>query len=381
MVCSVCHSDNITVLTDILDIPVFCNVLLKSRTEALKAPKGNIKLCSCNNCSHVFNASFKPEIMDYDQDYENSLHFSSVFNKYAENLADYIISKYNIRNKDIIDIGCGKGDFLNIICNRGNNKGTGFDKSYVPKHNDKNITFIQDFYSDKYLSYNAELILCRQVLEHIPKPGEFLNSFDKAIKSKDSSIVFFEVPNAMYTIESLGIWDLIYEHCSYFTAHSLYSLFNSYGYAVLDLKEQFSGQYLSIELSPDKSKSGNISVPVPDKSLFNKFKKEYESKIEYWQKVIASQKYEGKKIVVWSAGSKGVTFLNLVDPEGYINFVVDVSPQKQNLFVPGTGQQIISPDKLKEIKPDTVIIMNPVYELEIRNTLENIGVFCEILKA
>ena len=70
--------------------------------------------------------------MEYTQSYENSLHFSPGFQKFAADLADRLITRYNLRGKDVIDIGCGKGDFLKLICARGGNRGVGFDPSYVP---------------------------------------------------------------------------------------------------------------------------------------------------------------------------------------------------------------------------------------------------------
>lgn len=383
MKCIACNSENISELIEIKNIPVFCNVLHDSFDSAKKAAKGDISLSYCNDCGHVYNSSFDSKLMEYDQEYENSLHFSKVFQQYAENLSDYLIDKYNVRNKKVIDIGCGKGDFLNIICNSGNNKGFGFDKSYVPKHNSEKVTFIQDFFTDKYSDYDADLILCRQVLEHIEEPTGFLKSFESAIRSKESAVVFFEVPNAMYTIKELGIWDLIYEHCSYYTHSSLSRLFNKNGYKILDLKEQFSGQYLSIELTPAES-GYDEKHQLPDKpaeELINNFRNAYNEKVGFWENKLQKLKNENRKVVVWSAGSKGITFLNLMDKEKYIQNVVDVSPQKQGKFVPVSSQEVIPPDLLIKIKPDTVIIMNPVYEKEIKSTLNGLGLTPEILSA
>ena len=59
----------------------------------------------------------------------------------------------------------------------------------------------------------------------------------------------------------------------------------------------------------------------------------------------------GIKPVVWGAGSKGVTFLNVLKSDGAIDYLVDINPYKQGLYVPGTGQQVVSPDMLAEIWP------------------------------
>ena len=103
-----------------------------------------------------FQGCFDPGLMEYTQQYENSLHFSPRFQEYAKKLVEYLVEKYNLRGKSIIDIGCGKGDFLKMIVTEGNNKGFGFDPSYEPALDDENydIDFILDFYSPKYNEKN-----------------------------------------------------------------------------------------------------------------------------------------------------------------------------------------------------------------------------------
>jgi hypothetical protein len=73
--------------------------------------------------------------------------------------------------------------------------------------------------------------------------------------------------------------------------------------------------------------------------------------------------------VVWGAGSKGITFLNVLKSENVIEFVIDVNPHKHGLYVPGTGQQVVAPDMLTDIQPDVVIVMNPIYLDEINKMI------------
>ena len=81
---------------------------------------------------------------------------------------------------------------------------------------------------------------------------------------------------------------------------------------------------------------------------------------------------EGKRIVAWGAGARGVTFLNIFK-DTRIKYVVDINPHKQNMYVPGTGQKIVSPDFLKNYKPDYVILANPSYKQEIAGMLADLG--------
>lgn len=381
--CTVCSSNNLLNLLEIESIPTHCNLLLKTEEEAASVSKGKFELKFCKNCGHVFNSAFEPELMEYTQEYENSLHFSPRFQEYAENLVQYLIEKYELKNKTVIDVGCGKGDFLKMITKAGNNKGIGFDPSYVPDESDKdlnNVEFVLDFYSDKYSNYAADLISCRHVLEHIQFPAKFIRNVRKAVEDRYNSTIFFEVPNVLYTLKDLGIWDLIYEHCSYFSPESLVYLFANNGFDVDIVKDYYGGQFLGIEAKPSASEKGNHSFKYKMKSLTNyaeKFKDEYHSKVEYWQNKLAE--FSGKKIVVWGGGSKGVTFLNILQTKGLIEYIVDINPRKQGMYAAGTAQKFVGPEYLKNYKPDLILIMNPLYENEIKKSVHDLGLNPEFL--
>ena len=87
----------------------------------------------------------------------------------------------------------------------------------------------------------------------------------------------------------------------------------------------------------------------------------------------------GEKIVIWGASSKGVSFLTTLETRGSIEYAVDINPNKRGKFVPGTGQEIVGPQDMQDIKPDAVIVMNPVYTDEIRGTLMAMGLSPTIL--
>ena len=80
------------------------------------------------------------ELADYEEEYENSQMFSPRFRQYAEELSDQLIATYDLHHKHIVEIGGGKGDFLRIICDRGNNVGVSFGPSYKPEPGDDTPT-------------------------------------------------------------------------------------------------------------------------------------------------------------------------------------------------------------------------------------------------
>ena len=395
-------------LIEMTGVPVHCNVLWPTREAALNAPRGDIRLAFLSECGHTTNLAFDPALMEYTQEYENSLHFSPHFQEYATALADGLVERYDLHGKDIVEIGAGKGDFLIMLCELRGNRGWGYDPSYVPDegYTAPNVTFIQDFYTEKYIDQRADLIVCRHVLEHIPDPDAFIAQVRRAVGGQ-RSVVFFEVPNALWTLRRGGIWDIIYEHCSYFSPLSLAYLFRKHSFEVLAVNEVFGGQFLTIEATPSadhrpqttdhelKSVADAQAVVRRPSSVVqdeqdglvtlnndaHAFAANYRAKRDEWQERLAELAAAGKRGVIWGAGSKGVTFLNALGAGEEIAAVVDINPRKQGKYVAGTGQRIVAPAELADLQPDFVIIMNANYREEIGGMLAKEGVAAEILVA
>lgn len=385
--CPVCKGNDSIHLVEIMQVPTHCNLLWPTREHAQAVPRGDVLLAYCPQCGHVYNVTFDPALMAYTQDYENSLHFSPRFQQYATSLATRLVNRYNLYNKDIIEIGSGKGDFLTMLCQLGNNRGVGFDPSHVPGIEGEttvSVTFIQDFYSEKYTDYKADFIGCRHVLEHIQHPGDFVATVRQAVGDRYDTIVFFEVPNVLFTLRDLGIWDIIYEHCSYFSPYSLTWVFHHNGFRVLRVEPTFNGQFLTIEAVPINGILDSWAEDDRDKRQMTSdvaaFGNSYREKVMAWQKRLKQMAATGQQAIVWGAGSKGVTFMNTLGTQD-IEYVVDINPRKEGMYVSGTGQKIVSPEFLKTYQPDTVIIMNLNYKEEIGRTLHELGVSAKIVLA
>jgi SAM-dependent methyltransferase len=363
------------------DVPVFCNVQWSRKDLAINAPVGTIALEYCRTCSHIFNTAFEPEKLEYSESYESSLHFSPYFQAHAEGLVDRLVEKYDIREKTVVEIGCGKGEFISMLCEAGNNRGYGFDASYELDRESRAtsdaVMFIKDFYCDKYEHVDANFVCCRHVLEHIQYPIPFLREVKKAAGKSKDCVVYFEVPNAMYSIEDMGIWDLIYEHCSYFSEESAATAFHKAGLSTSEIYTEFGNQFLCVEAST----GSEIKTPKLDQvdlagreKLVTDFSRSYDEKLSYWNDFLTNAAASMQHIVVWGAGSKGVTFLNCINDPESVSCVVDINPNKDGKFVAGTGHEIVSLERLAEISPTHVIIMNSLYKSEIESALEGLGI-------
>lgn len=387
--CPICGSKQLQTFFETTAVPIHCNILWPRRDAAQNCPRGDIQLAFCPVCSFVTNLKFEQERLEYTEAYENPLHFSPYFRVYAKSLAEGLIERYNLYNKNIIEIGCGDGYFLELLCELGNNRGVGFDPAYSEKekHCEKRnqVKFIQDIYSERYGNYPADLIVSRQTLEHVQNPKAFVKKLRHAIGNRINSYTLFEVPNALNIFQKLSIWDIIYEHCSYFTPLSLSLIFSSSGFQVCDLTEEFGDQFLCVHarLSNQDNPNSDYKSPIKAKqiaSYITSFATKYQNKIEMYRRKLTNVESRGQNAVIWGAGSKGVTFLNTLK-NLQIEYAVDINPHKQGMYVPGTGQRIVHPEFLRDYQPDIIIVMNPIYKNEIQQITKNLGLAARLICA
>ncbi|MBW1819248.1 MAG: methyltransferase domain-containing protein, partial [Deltaproteobacteria bacterium] len=383
--CPVCGERNIFEFLEIPQVPVLCNVLYRTREAALSAPRGDIRLGLCRTCGHMFNRAFDPSVLAYTPDYENTLHFSPRFQAYAEKQAIRLIDTYGIKNKDIIDIGCGTGEFLELLRRLGNNRGMGFEPRGAagPGSAEVDIKIIPDVYSERYAHIPADLVCCRHVLEHVSDPVNFLKAIGRAIQEKDGAVLFLEVPDAERMLAEGAVWDVIYEHYSYFTGHSMAYLLKRCGFRLARIAEAFEGQYITAEavFAPrpeEKASAPEINTNEVER-VATRFAETHEAKIHVMRSELDELKTQGKKAVVWGAGSKGVGFLNALGGDGRIEYAVDVNKRKQGMYIAGAGQKIVRPEFLKDYCPDIILMMNPVYEDEIKQHLAELGLSIRLL--
>ena len=378
--CPICRSTNYLKFLSIKQVPVHCNLMCKDRNAALNVDKGDIDLTLCRQCGHVFNSSFNPDFMEYTGNYENSLHFSERFREYTNWLAEQLIERYSLSDKKIVEIGCGQGDFLKLICERGGNTGIGFDPSYRHEmnttKNHHSVKIINDYFSDRLAEPQVDFIICRHVLEHIYSPMNFLKMINKAVDNRVNTKLFFEVPSLLWTLRDLSIWDIIYEHYSYFSSYSLRQLFFKCGFSVHGIYETYEKQFLCIEASRSSHRNGKFKLDrngIKDlENYASELSEKYKTKISESKNLLADSKHAKKKTVLWGAGSKGVTFLNLLNIGNQIRYVVDINPRKQGMYIAGTGQKIVEPGFLKNYNPDYIIVMNPIYSNEIKHYTNNV---------
>lgn len=372
---------------ELADVPIHSCLLLPSRQEALDFPRREIALGFCAACGFIQNTRFDAEVMRYAGGYEDQQSFSPRFNQFARELALRLIERHNLRGKRILEIGCGQGDFLALICHLGGNHGLGIDPNYFPGRlhgpGAERVEFLQEFYAEKHAPLIGDMVCCRHTLEHIDKTAEFLRTVRRSLHDYPGTLVFFEVPDTGRVLRELAFWDIYYEHCSYFTPGSLARLFRATGFDVMALDKGFDGQYLLLEARPG---SGKGTPPLPAENDLQQtardvaqFMKDHSRKLQQWRSHVDAIARSGQRAVIWGSSSKCVAFLATLGVRDEIACVVDINPNRHGKFLAGSGKQIVPPSYLQEYKPDAVIVMNPIYLEEISQDLQRMGVMPRLM--
>jgi hypothetical protein len=95
--------------------------------------------------------------------------------------------------------------------------------------------------------------------------------------------------------------------------------------------------------------------------------------------LLSAARDRGETAVIWGAGSKGVGFLSTLGLADEVACAVDVNPAKHGMFMPGTGHEVVAPERLADIRPGIVVVMNPAYVDEIGRDLAQLGVDANVL--
>jgi SAM-dependent methyltransferase len=328
--------------------PVFQNRMYDSAQEGRDCPKGDIHLVEDGATGLVYNATFRPELMNYDGNYQNEQGLSGYFRQHLKTVADLV--EHHLGRECLVEVGCGKGFFLELLLERGADI-TGFDATYEGS----NPRVCRQYYEPGVIE-RAEGLVLRHVLEHVQDPYNFLRLIGDA--NGDSGRIYIEVPCFDWICEQKAWFDIFYEHVNYFRLADFHRMFGK----IVDCGRLFGGQYLYVvaELS-------SLRAPVYDSANPVYFPIDFTDQIE-------APIWGGSCSAVWGGASKGVIFTLLKTRAGYpVDIVIDINPAKQGKYLPATGIQVQSPEQaLPQLPPvSTLFVMNSNYMDEIKRMSNN----------
>ena len=215
----------------------------------------------------------------------------------------------------------------------------------------------------------ADLIVANNVLAHVPDLRDFVRGLKTLLK--ESGTITIEFPHLLRLMESNQYDTIYHEHFSYFSFGTVYKIFQQYGLQLYDVEELSThGGSLRLYARHAEVAIPNVSARVQallekeivaglqELSAYSSFAERVRQTKHALLEFLLRAKREAKSIVVYGAAAKGNTLLNYCGIRtDFIDYAVDASPHKQNLYTPGTHIPIHTPDRMRETKPDYVLIL------------------------
>jgi len=318
-----------------------------------------IKINYCKKCYYGWNKEFENKKVNYKK--ENIIEagkFSKEYLSYqmmkAKELSNYTKSKIF---ETAVEIGAGAGLFIKEVNSK--NK-IAFEPSKEALQIDKNIKVINDYFYGGKNNIKADIVIMRQVLEHIENPKNYIKEIIKTFTEKNNELILYiEVPNADKTFKLGRFYDIYYEHCNYFSLNSLVKLGVELDLEIIKISKDYDDEILSIVYR----KNTKINI----KKILN----ENEKNLKY----LIYEKYKGKKIIGWGASGNGAAIINkLKINKNIISHIIDSDKNKQGKKIPGMGQPIIGYENLKELNPEVVFIFSQFHKREIEAQINKLRI-------
>lgn len=380
-ICPICKNEQCEFIIERKNVPIVQNVICEKLEDSIAITKDDMEIYYCDICTHVFNSNAK-NYEQYNLKYDNSQINSVYFKKYINLVSSYINDNIELSGKTILEIGCGQGDFINLISKDTDCSYIGFDPSLKELINLEKMKLYNKFFDEKYagiLEQKIDLVILRHIMEHIIEPNDIIKNVYKVLKNDGK--VYIEVPSCEYILKNYSLFDILYEHCNYFNIESLKYIMYNYGMEVVDYFYGFDNQYLGIlavknnnynklELEQEKYK-----IKIDEIRNFKQNINMIEEKIIEFIKLES----ENGKFAFWGAGAKGMMSCNLFDIERkYVDCVIDIKKSREGTYIGGTGHLIISPEHIISRNIKSILVLNPNYYEEILIQVNSLDISIDV---
>lgn len=336
------------ILFELRNVPAYQNKMFETREAALACPTGDVILAQDAASGLVANIAYDPHLLCYDASYQNEQGISRQFREHLEQVLAKIKSVFG--DGDILEIGCGKGLFVDLMHSRGL-RVRGLDDAY-----EGDAPYIEKRHFGTAAEIPADAIVLRHVLEHIPDPLHFLHLIANA--NGNRGMIYIEVPCFDWIMRNRAWFDVFYEHVNYFRLPDFKHLFGQ----VVDSGHLFSGQYLYAIADL----SSLHAAASPTNPLDIVFPADFTAALDELAAEAIAQ--PTRRRAIWGAAAKGVMFSHHLGIRGVrFDTAIDINPGKQGRYLASSGLSVDSPEAAKAMLPpgSDIYVMNSNYLPEI----------------
>ena len=363
--CAGCDESNFLNVLSLGEVPLAGVFPLKEELE--NESKYPLNLLFCKRCSLVQTDSFiEPQILFEDYRYISSVGLSNHFYEVA-GILNY---RYDVKNKNILEIGCNDGVLLKPLSSLGANvEGVDPAKNIVKLAIDKGLNVYEEYFNDKTFGSEEfkdkyDLVLSNNTFAHIPDIQSVVRGVKHVLRPEGDFV--FEVHYLQSLIDGKQ-WDNIYhEHIFYHSITGLNNLFNKYDMTLINFEEIpiHSG---SIRVTVANRNTDAVSQKVLDRiklesktvanvDYLRSYGEDVRNHITNFNNTIEELK-ENYTIAGYGASGRANMFCNLTNLNSdIIKFIVDESPERCGRYIANTDIPIVDVETLKNSDVDLLII-------------------------
>jgi SAM-dependent methyltransferase len=331
---------------------------------------------TCEKCFLVQLEEFeKAENIFSDYAYFSS--YSDSWLKHCENYCGQMTDRFALNaNSFVVEVASNDGYLLQYFVKRnipvlGIEPAANVAKVAVEKGVPSLVRFFGAQLAKELVAERGpvDLALGNNVLAQVPDLNDFVEGLK--ILLKPAGVLTLEFPHLLRLIEWNEFDTIYHEHFSYFSLLTTIRILESHGMRVFDVDELSThGGSLRVyatraentthQLQPSVAKVLNDEKNAGFDSLegYERFAAQVkETKFALVEFLMSAAK-QGKKVAGYGAPGKSATLLHYCGiGRDLIEYTVDRSPYKQGRFLPGTHIPIFHPDRIRETKPDYIVIL------------------------
>jgi hypothetical protein len=391
MRCRFCKTELEHVFIDLVNSPASNSFLT---AEELNEPEVfyPLKVYTCHKCFLVQIDEYKKSDKIFDNKYVYFSSYSKSWLKHAQEYTEMMTRRFGLNAQSrVVEIASNDGYLLQYFKEK-NIPVLGIEPTAntAEVSKSKGIETVIDFFgvalAKGLASKNvyADVLLGNNVLAHVPDIIDFVSGMK--ILLKKGGVITMEFPHLLQLVANNQFDTIYHEHFSYLSFTTVSTIFESQGLEMFDVDElpTHGGSlriYAKHKEDDSKKAGGNVQrllrkekeAGITDVKYYSNFSdKAMKVKLDLLT-FLSEQRRNGKKVVGYGAAAKGNTLLNYCGvKKDMISFVVDASPHKQNKFLPASHIPVVNEERLKNEKPDYVIILPWNLRDEITSQLDYI---------
>lgn len=370
MKCRFCGNSVTDEFVDLRSSPPSNSYLTSDRLNEPE-PFYPLKVMVCNRCFLVQIDEHKKSDEIFDADYAYFSSMSSSWVEHARTYVEMITDTQNLNaHSQVIEIASNDGYLLQffkakeIPC-----LGIEPTKSTADVARSKGIDVVEDFFGERLAQTlpKADVILGNNVLAHVPDINDFVKGLKTALKP--DGIITMEFPHLLNLIEYNQFDTIYHEHYSYLSLMTTMKIFKAHGLQIYDVEElpthggslRIYAAHSENDFAPTQRLDGvvekEMGANLHTLQGYEGFQLKADKVKADFLDFLLDAHSRNKKIGGYGAAAKGNTLLNYCGiKRDLIDFVVDKAPSKVGKFLPGSHIPIVSEEKIKEDKPDLIII-------------------------